>query len=712
MEISPGKKRIMKVSVIIGAIIIPLMYSFFYLGAFWDPYSRLDQVPVAIVNEDAGATINGEARNVGDEICDTLKEDGTLKFVFTTGEKAKKGVNGNKYYASITMPTNFSESIASAGETDKKVATLKYAVNEKRNYLASQILNNATNQIEKEIRSNVNSEVALTLANTLRQVPKQLGTLQSGFNQMYKGSEQLLAGTKKLDKGASDLSSGAKKLNDGAQKLDSGATTLKKGTSSLKTGTTTLNSGLGDLENGVKKINSQVPALKTGVSQLNVGMNGDGTATNPGLKASLSSYTKGVATAAGGLDSYSTALGNVINGMPATGGTLDATQTATLKATLTGILNGNGTSQNPGIAGVNSGLQTIVGNNTALNEGAAKVAAGTGQLDSKVPALETGLSQLQGGIENAKDGSGKLANGATSLNSGAAILKSGTASMAGSTPTLVSGTGTLKEGTGTLTSGMNTLNSGIKSGKDGVDNSIKSANSQMEALNGIDDYAANPVEVKKDEVDYVPNYGTAFAPYFLSLSLWVGGLIIFFGIYLDVDKRYKYLCRESSKPVVRSFSYLALGTVQALILAIVVKYALGLEVEHMTPYILSCILVSLVFVSIIQFCLVHLKDLGKFVALLLLILQLTSCGGTFPMETVPKFFQTLYPYMPMTYSVGLFKETISGATGSSMMKNLIVLISLLAIFTVATILLSVMKKGARHLRKMRREAKREAEASA
>ena len=82
------------------------------------------------------------------------------------------------------------------------------------------------------------------------------------------------------------------------------------------------------------------------------------------------------------------------------------------------------------------------------------------------------------------------------------------------------------------------------------------------------------------------------------------------------------------------------------------------------------------------------------------------------METVPKFFQTLYPYMPMTYSVGLFKETISGATGSSMMKNLIVLISLLAIFTVATILLSVMKKGARHLRKMRREAKREAEASA
>lgn len=82
----------MKVTVVIGAVVIPLLYSFFYLGAFWDPYANMQDVPVAIVNEDTGAEINGEIRNVGNEVCDKLREDGSLKFDFTTAEKAKKAL--------------------------------------------------------------------------------------------------------------------------------------------------------------------------------------------------------------------------------------------------------------------------------------------------------------------------------------------------------------------------------------------------------------------------------------------------------------------------------------------------------------------------------------------------------------------------------------------------------------------------------------------
>ena len=711
MEISSRRKSIMKITVVIGALIIPLLYSFFYLGAFWDPYSQLKSVPVAIVNEDAGATISGDARNIGDELCNKLKEDGTLKFVFTNEEKAKKGVNGDKYYAMLTIPKDFSKNVASASSTDKKTAILEYAVNEKRNYIASQILNSAVAKIEKEVRSSIDGEITLTLANKLKEVPRSLQTLSNGFDDMYDGSQKLVTGSTTLDKGASDLNSGANKLNFGGKVIDNGVSSLKTGTSKLSKGSSDLDGGISDLLDGVKKINGQVPALKSGVSDLNVGMNGDG--TTPGLKASVSNYTSSVETASNGLNSYTvglksytTALTNLYNSTtdPTTKATLDAILNgASGKQGLINIVNGTGTS-NPGIAGINSGLKDIVSNNTAINNGAGAIATGISTLNGKVPALQKGLNQLQSGVETAKAGSLQVASGASTLNSGASTLKSGTTNLVNGTDTLAKGTETLKSGTDSLVSGMNTLNSGIKAGKDGVNTSIKDTNEQLKAVDGINTYAENPVKVNKDAVDYVPNYGTAFAPYFLSLSLWVGGLIIFFGIYLDVDKRYKYLCRDSANVVIRSFAYLILGVAQALILAFVIKSVLGLEIEHMTQYVLSCVLVSVVFISIIQFCLVHLKDFGKFLALLLLILQLTSCGGTFPMETVPKFFEILYPYMPMTYSVGLFKEAISGATGSNMIKNVTVLIVIMIVAMIATILMSVMKKGARALRKAKKAA--------
>ena len=131
-----------------------------------------------------------------------------------------------------------------------------------------------------------------------------------------------------------------------------------------------------------------------------------------------------------------------------------------------------------------------------------------------------------------------------------------------------------------------------------------------------------------------------------------------------------------------------LGLMQAVLLAFVIKHVLGITVNNPAMLYFACCLVSLSFISIIQFCLVHLGDAGKFVALLLLILQLTSCAGTFPVETTPTFFQKLYPLMPMTYSVQLFKEAISGTWNSIATKAVIVLASVMIVFTLITMFLS------------------------
>jgi len=219
------------------------------------------------------------------------------------------------------------------------------------------------------------------------------------------------------------------------------------------------------------------------------------------------------------------------------------------------------------------------------------------------------------------------------------------------------------------------------------------ANDQLKVLDGLDKYAKNPVEVSTEPYAPVPNYGTSFAPYFMSLSLWVGGLMIFFGIYLDADSKFKLLSRNAENKVLRTFLYLVIGLFQSVILGMILLFGLNLKVNHVGFFFASCILVSFVFISIIQFLLIFLKDVGKFLSLGFLILQLTSCGGTFPMETVPKIFNDLYPFMPMTYSVGLFKEAISGVGNTSTAwHNVCILLIIWLVFMGASLFFTGFKK--------------------
>ncbi|BCN31173.1 YhgE/Pip domain-containing protein [Anaeromicropila herbilytica] len=755
MKEKMSSKKIASIIVIIGVIIVPLLYSFFYLDAFWDPYSSLETLPVAIVNEDKGAVINDEQRNVGQELCDKLKDEGTLKFIFTDADTAKKGVEGKKYYSSITIPNDFSESIKSASTTDKKTAELIYVTNEKRNYLASQILKSAVLKIEMSVRSSVDKEIVSNLADKLKSTPDKLTTLSDGLQKLYDGSSDLQSGTSKLNDGAKDLKNGATKLANGSSKLISGTSDLKNGIStltngtdklaagskSLKTGTSTFNSKLKEYQSGVntattgsKSLSDNMAKLDTGINKLLAGATQLETATKNinDLKTGSSSLAAGAEQLNTGITTYTTGVDSLVANVTKTTQVLAAyaqkTGDKTIGALVAQLTSKENLASIQALSQASTTLKTASGQ---ISAGASKLSAGT----ANVNELQSGISQLKAGLQNAKDGSGKLttgsktlnqgmtklntattqlvtasakiSTGASTLNNGLAQLKAGASKLytgAGSlfngASTLNNGVLTLKDGTVTLATGTYDLNDGatkindgIQTAKDKVDDSITDANEQIKALDGLDEYAKEPVNVDTSKYAPVPNYGTAFAPYFMSLSLWVGGLMIFFGIYLDADEKYKLLARNSTNKVLRTFAYLLIGVVQAVFLAIILLVCLGLKVKSIPLFVASCILVSLVFIAIIQFFLIFFKDVGKFLALLMLILQLTSCGGTFPMETVPKVFNVLYPFMPMTYSVGLFKEAISGVGHTSLAwHNGIVLLAIFFIITALTLLLTAGKK--------------------
>jgi putative membrane protein len=676
------KKQIIPFIVIIGVIIIPLLYSYFYLGAFWDPYSRLEKLPIAIVNEDTGAMIQGQKRNLGEELCTQLKNDNSLKFEFTDAETAKNGMQGTKYYAMLSIPKNFSLNIASSGDVNKEQAVISYAPNEKRNFLATQILNNGIAKIEKELIASVDTEIVGQLSDKLQSMPDQLSDLSNGLGKMSDGSEALCSGLYTLKNGTNSINSGSASLYQGTStyvnklgEFKAGMDTAVQGSSSINEGIASLDSGLNDLVNGansLSKATDNITALKTGSAQLAQGAES--------FSQNLTNYTAGVDQ-----------LIQKVNGLTQTMGSYALVDPVAAK-----IYSELATAENV------QKLKALSAGSSQLNAASSNIAAGAKQLKdgtANVDALKAGIEQIKTGLTQAKEGSSQLSAGASSLNNGMVTLGEATNALSDGAvqlnqgaKQLANGSTSLNDGTDALVSGASQLNSGLKDAKTGVDTAVNSGTSQLDALNGLDTFAAHPVTIETNAYQEVPNYGTAFAPYFMSLSMFVGGLMIFFGIYLDADNKFKLLARDSEKKVLRSILYLVIGLVQAIVLGFVLLLALGLNVQHIFMFFVSCCLVSVVFIAIIQFFLVFFKDVGKFLCIAFLILQLTSCGGTFPMELVPKFYNVLFPFMPMTYSVGLFKEAVSGTVGATMFKNGMVLLVILIIVMTLTIILSSVKK--------------------
>jgi putative membrane protein len=751
------KRRVFCAAVVIAIIVVPFLYSYFYLGAFWDPYSKLDSLPVAVVNKDTGAVINDTERNLGQELCDRLKEDGSLKFVFTEEKAAKEGTEGADYYATITIPEDFSKNISSVTTDDKQTAMIKYSPNEKRNFLASQILGRALLQVEEETRSTVDKEIVQGLVNTIGEVPDQLSELQDGLGKLSDGSNDLLDGIEKLSEGTdtlyegtTTLREGTKTLSGGSEALADGTGKLLDGTGSLLNGTTTLTKGtttyvkkFGEYREGVSTLKEGSTALATGADTLEAGIGQlktgvdvlvEKTATIGQLTTGTQILAEGSKTLDAGLTQYTTGVNTLLSTVNNTVAFLEQyakahpsllqdptfvdfmtklsdpknAQSFQVLAAAGPQLNQASVKMVAGTEQIYKGTQSLPELNTALvtlRAGASKLKTGATDLSEGADKLTIGIDTLSGVTNrlytaaiDIAGGADELNSGIINLNRGAKDLNRGATKLTNGVENLNEGAQDLNRGAKKLNSGATKLNDGAKKLSEGLDtanssviNSVTEAKDQIGALDGMAEFAATPVTIDQENVTSIANYGTAFAPYFMSLSLWVGALILFVGIYLDTEGKFKILSRESDYKVARSFMFLLIGIAQAIALALIVKLGLGLKVDNVPLYYTSICLVSMVFIAMVQFFMVHLKSAGKLVSIVLLILQLTSCGGTFPMELVPKVFNDLYPFMPMTYSVGLFKNAITDTDSKAVLYNGGILVAILVVFMAMTIILSGIK---------------------
>ena len=491
---------------------------------------------------------------------------------------------------------------------------------------------------------------------------ENIGTLTSGAEQVANGMSQLQAGYQQA-LGLLELAQNTEDPAAKQQYLDQAAAVFNQISGSIDTlsaGASSVNEGVSQVASGIQQMQTSTGQLLTGLQQLQGAFGSDNDAST--LRGGAYALNAGLNQ----LDQNSTALTNGAAALETGLGELDKNSTA---------LNSGASALSQGTAALNDGVTSYTDGVSAAADGANKLHTGTTELNASTPALTNGTKALHDGAKALHEGTTSLvagmpalSKGVKALDDGAAALYGGTSALAANVPALTDGAQRLTDGAAALDvgaaaldEGAGQLRDGLETAQTGVSDSIHNANDRLGVLDGLADYAATPVVTETQYTHPVANYGSAFSPYFMGLSLWVGGLMIFFGIYLDYNRKIKSLTKDSTRVLRQTFLFGALSVAQGLLLGLVIQFGLGIEVAHPAMLYPALVLTAWAFTAIIQFCIMHLGDIGKLVAMLLLILQLTSCGGTFPIETQAPFFQVISKFLPMTYSTQLFKEAISGS---------------------------------------------------
>ncbi|HIW34676.1 MAG TPA: YhgE/Pip domain-containing protein [Candidatus Paenibacillus intestinavium] len=601
---------------VIAVMLIPLLYSALFLGAFWDPYVKLDKIPVAIVNEDVGVEYNGEQMTIGDEFVDQLKESGDFNYEFVSKQEAVTGLKDNYYYIMIEIPQKFSEQAVSLVGDHPEQAELIYTPNEGYNFLAGQIGGTATAQMTTLLNQQISKTYVSSIYDQIGEALEGIQAASEGAHQIADGTDSAKTGATKLLDGQQTLADGLIELQTGAAQLNTAGTQLSGGLATLQTGGTNLNNGLSQLAEGAKDLDGGISQLSKQYASLDTGLNN--------ISEGTTSLKQGAMQLQAGLQQLA--------------------------------------SQNSELAASESFQQLIAGSEQLVNgllaqeSGESQLITGSSQVVNGLSSLSSGSNQLVTKFTDAKQGANQLVAGITSASEGSSELAKGLQSLKGSSDKFVSGSKELVAGNKELVEGLTTLDEGAN------ELATKLGDANGESLNltlteQMKEQFVEPVVLTTSSYSDVPNYGTGFAPYFISLGLYVGCMLL----------TVVYSMREPSLKPHSGRSWYAgktavvglIAILQAIILGLSILPILNLEVMNLGAFFLFTIITSLTYMMLIQLLCVTMDNVGRFIAIVLLILQLTSSAGTFPIELVPNWLQAINPFLPMTYTVTGFKQAIS-----------------------------------------------------
>lgn len=622
-------------------LLLPLLYGALYLWSFWDPYGKLNKIPVALVNSDNGATVKGERLTAGDDISGKLLDSKTFDWHRTSAAEARKGVANGTYYLSLTVPSDFSRQIATSSGKSPETGALKVRTNDANNYIVGQI----SRSVFSEVRAAASTKASRGFYDNIF---ISFADIHGETEKAAKSADKLGKGIGKAKKGADDLAKGLAKAKKGSRDLKSGLGTLYQGSGTLKTGAGGVADGTQSLSDKVNDVAAKVrPFLKEhgkeigDVSQLVADASQKASDSLDTLPETTSAAATKARKASDVLAAdYRTRCEGAVPAdpdCPALKKSVAAADTAADVAEDVNKLVRDHTTQLDALGShlddlhdqalwlaqnaphLGTDLDTAVRKVNALNSGAQKVAKGAGTLHTGLSTAKTGASDLDSGVGKARGGANTLGGGMFRLVDGSGKLSGGLHDGAGKIP----------------------------------DYGKQDRDARTEVM-------ADPVRLVNQALHKAPNYGTGFAPYFIPLSLWVGAMVAYMLIQ-PLNRRALAVGASSWRIAFAGWLPVAvIGVFQTLALMAVLHWAIGLQMARAAGTLGFLMLVTACFAAIVQWLNARFGPAGRILVLALLMLQLTSAGGTYPVQTSPRFFNAIHPFLPMTYVVDGLRRLITG----------------------------------------------------
>ncbi|AZV58101.1 YhgE/Pip domain-containing protein [Clostridium sp. AWRP] len=667
--------------VVIALMILPALYAWFNIKSLWNPYENTSGISVALVNKDKGVKFNGSNINIGNSLVKNLKKNESMGWKFINENDAANGVKYGNYYASITIPEDFSLKISSLLKSNPQKADLIYSVNEKLNAVAPKITEAGVTKIQQQITTTFVQTVDESIFSVFNRLGIDLTNSKPILQEFISIIFDIDSKIPEINQNVENVYNQASNLNDFISKIQNELPLIEN---TINTALNVASSGEVFLTKARDSMTNLSPFIKselTSIRNLNKILEGLIDESITLINTDSKSAKTILATVRDHYTSSISRINNIIDIL----NSLNKQNNAVLSNFISTLNNIKNMMQNR-IENINS-LITAIDNGEKisldalgnLKQGAASI---TVFLDNIINDYDTSLAPT---IDNIMKSSIQVANNTLKI---------------------------LKDAKGDLPKAQNILKNAfsdtkialkdidnIKKVLPGVENTIHNIALKLKNLDedaklnelikilGLNakkegDFIANPVNIKMNKIFSIPNYGSAMSPFFTTLSLWVGDLILVSMLSTEVKNTKIKNIKLNQIFLGRYLTFATISIFQALIVTLGDLFILKTYVANKYMFVLFAIFISIIFTMIIYTLVSVLGNVGKALVMILLVLQISASGGTFPIQVTPKFFQIINPLLPFTHAVAGMRETVGGIISSLLLKDALILLVYFFIFLI------------------------------
>lgn len=658
--------------VILALCILPSLYAWFNIKASWDPYGQeaTSQIKIGVVNNDQGADLNGKHVNIGNQVIDELKTNDLMGWQFVSQEEADTALEEGTYYATITLPENFSSNITSLVTSDVKKGEIIYKVNEKINAIAPKL----TSKGATGVQENINKTIIETVSGILLETGESIGVevQEMVLPKLANVTGQLWEVTSKFDQINSTVHlamEGGVKLKDLVASIQSDLPVIQETLTSAQTLTENLEKFIQSSQSNMTEL---LPTIKTDIELVN------------SISTEMIQYVDAITAAIqSGSAEAPAMIENLMTKVESGKGLVDSL-VSVLEPFAKLPIGGKLKPIIEQLQGVSEELSKVSGFLQTTHDAVA---------NSKEPDLSL-LTNIRTILTNIQGLFAHLAGNfdseiGTSITT---ILTNASETAQGILTILKEAESKLPEVSDFLNIAFEASGSGIE-GIEYVRNKLPDAErvitelaTKMEEINENQDlkqvlellqssimerqsFITNPVDLVEEPIFPMHNYGTAMTPFYSVLALWVGMTLLVSMLSVHAHGDYR--------PIEVYFGkYLLFGTIgliQALIIALGDLYLLKIYCINPGLFVIGLLFTSAVFTFIVYSLVSVFGNVGKVISIILLVLQVAGSGGTFPIQLTPKFFQVIYPFLPFTYAISFAREAIGGVVESVLTHDIFVL---------------------------------------